>query len=165
LEDYFPIVKKKSSIVKKKGLAYDGFVEYDALIDDFIEEEDYLSMLSEYERIHLVVLVDAVEFDPHLIERDRYDDIIHFDREKFAVWTRCTFDEILMIVKSVKFNRKTFCVDNWCHMMLTFGKGFINIFGNEEYLSRFPEQVETMTHSGTIYDHEDFFPDPPSPYY
>jgi CRISPR/Cas system CMR-associated protein Cmr5 small subunit len=157
LEDYPPFVKRKNTIVKKRGLAYNGFVEYDARIDDFIDEADYLSILSEYQQIHLVVLEYAAECDIYLIERDSDNEIFHFDTEHFGVWTRRTFDEILMIIKSVKFHSILFSVDDWCHMMLSFGEGFMNVFANEKYLSHFPEHVETISHSGSIYEHEEFF--------
>jgi hypothetical protein len=33
----------------------------------------------------------------------------------------------------------------------------MNVFANEKYLSHFPEHVETISHSGSIYEHEEFF--------
>jgi hypothetical protein len=151
MKDYFRTVKK--------ALAYNGTLEYDGRIDDYIDENEYYFSLNEYERLHDAVLKLASTCDCHLMQRDEHNRV-NYDVLLYSKWTQRTFDEILTIIKSFKCRNHTLCAEDWSHILLSFGEGLMKIFGNfnyQLYRSRFPMNIQHEFHKGTIYESDQNF--------
>ena len=156
IEDYFPI--------RKKALSYNMIVEYDRRIDNYIDDNEYESLLLEYQKIHLYILKLAFPFDDRLIE---FDDVTYYlgrQNVKFDKWTRTTLDKILTIIKSMKYKNHSLDYEEWSHILLSFGEGFMEIFGNYEYWADKHEELldghkpEVRTkegHYGSFLDDQD----------
>jgi hypothetical protein len=112
IEDYYPQV----------ATSYHGSMYYDRRIDSFLELDEWISNLCEYQRIHLAAVELAARFDGGRF-KGRYD------KGKFMELTRRTFDEIMMIIKSSAYNDANIYCNDWSNILFTFGEGFMQIFG------------------------------------
>jgi hypothetical protein len=97
---------------------------YDRRIDSFLECDDWFSNLCEYQRIHLAAVELAACFDNGICN-------VRYDNGKFMEWTRRTFNEIMMTIKASLSNSANVYCDDWSNILLSFGEGFMKIFGHD----------------------------------
>jgi hypothetical protein len=141
IEDYYPQI----------ATSYHGSMYYDRRIDSFLECDDWISNLCEYQRIHLAAVELAARFDNRICN-------VRYDNGKFMEWTRRTFDEIMMTIKASLSNSANVYCDDWSNILLSFGEGFMKIFGHDGRVTR-PRRLREGhfgTRPSTTYD-EDLF--------
>jgi hypothetical protein len=119
IEDYYP----------QAATSYHGSMYYDRRIDSFFDVDELISNLCEYQRIHLAAVELAARFDGGICNAP-------YDNSKFMEWTRRTFDEIMMMIKSSESNFANVYCDDWSNIILTFGEGFMKIFGHDGRATR-----------------------------
>jgi hypothetical protein len=141
IEDYYPQV----------ATSYHGSMYYDRRIDSFLDVDEWIPNLCEYQRIHLAAVELAARFDGGICNAP-------YDNGKFMEWTRRTFDKIMMMLKSSEADFANVYCDDWSNILLTFGEGFMKIFGQDGRvtLPRRRREGHIGTHPSTRYDEELF---------